>query len=147
MAQDVDAYLEALPEDRRATLRAIRTLILANLPDGYQESMTWRMPTYEVPLERFPDTYNGKPLMYAAFASQKRHLSLHLMCLSQTDVTGSDFREAFEAQMGRPPDMGVGCLRFRTLDELPLELIATVIGSVDVDTFVELARSARSDRR
>lgn len=69
------------------------------------------------------------------------------MGLSQIDVGGSDFRTAFEAEMGRPPDMGVGCLRFRTLEELPLELTGSVIGSVDVDTFVELATAARSGRR
>jgi hypothetical protein len=147
VANDVDAYLEALPEDRRATLQAVRALILANLPSGYQESMTWRMPSYEVPLERYPDTYNGKPLMYAGFASQKRYLSLYLNSVYQSAQAGLDFREAFEAKMGRPPNMGASCLRFRTLDELPLELIGTVIGSVDVDTFVELARTARSARR
>jgi hypothetical protein len=147
VADDVEAYLEALPEDRSASLRAVRALILANLPNGYQESMTWGMPSYEVPLERYPDTYNGKPLMYAAFASQKRYLTLHLMGLSEIDIDGSDFRTAFEAKMGRPPNMGVGCVRFRTLDELPLDLIGTVIGSVEVDAFVELARTARTDRR
>ena len=147
MANAVDAYLEALPGDRRETLRAIRALILANLPSGYQESMTWGMPTYEVPLERYPDTYNGKPLMYIAFASQKRYLTLHLMGLSEIDVGGSDFQTAFEAEMGRPPNMGVGCVRFRTLDDLPLELIGRVIGSVDVHTFVESAKAARSGRR
>lgn len=147
MANDVEGYLEALPEDRREALLAVRAVIVANLPSGYQESMTWGMPTYEVPFATYPDTYNGKPFMYAAFADQKRYMSLYLMGVYQTAATGLRFREAFEAEMGRPPDMGKSCLRFRTLDELPLDLIGTVIGSVDVDTFVELAKAARSTRR
>jgi hypothetical protein len=36
------------------------------------------MITYEIPLERFGDTYNGKPLMYAALASQKNHMAIYL---------------------------------------------------------------------
>jgi len=31
-----------------------------------------------VPLERFPDTYDGQPLGLAALASQKNYMSLYL---------------------------------------------------------------------
>ena len=65
-AKTVEEYLASLPEDRRAALEAVRGKILENLPDGYDEVMNWGMITYEVPLETCPDTYNGKPLMYAA---------------------------------------------------------------------------------
>ena len=34
-------------------------MILANLPDGYEEAMNWGMITYQVPLETYPDTYNS----------------------------------------------------------------------------------------
>ncbi|HLF04101.1 MAG TPA: DUF1801 domain-containing protein, partial [Dehalococcoidia bacterium] len=66
-----EAYLDALPQERRAVIAAVRRVILENLPPGYQESMNWGMICYEVPLERFPKTYNKQPLMYAALASQK----------------------------------------------------------------------------
>ncbi|NIR35130.1 MAG: DUF1801 domain-containing protein, partial [Actinobacteria bacterium] len=42
--------------------------MLDNLPDGYEEAMGWGMISYEIPLSRYPDTYNGKPLAYAALA-------------------------------------------------------------------------------
>jgi hypothetical protein len=31
-----------------------------------------------VPLEVYPDTYNKKPMMYAALASQKNHMAVYL---------------------------------------------------------------------
>ena len=113
VSETVEGYLASLPDDRRAALEQVRETILANLPAGYEESMTWRMPTYEVPLATYPETHNGRPLMYAAFASQKRYMTVHLMGLDATSDPGRSFRQAYEERVGRPPDMGVGCVRFR----------------------------------
>jgi hypothetical protein len=38
--------------------------------------MNWGMISWEVPLERYSDTYNGQPLSYAALAAQKSHTAL-----------------------------------------------------------------------
>ena len=74
-AKTVGEYLAELPEDRRAEIAIVRKVILANLPDGYQEMMQFDMIGYVVPLERYPVTYNGQPLMFAALASQKNYMS------------------------------------------------------------------------
>ena len=49
-ASTVDDYLDQLPEDRQADMRALRDLILEHLPEGYEEAMNWGMITYQVPL-------------------------------------------------------------------------------------------------
>jgi uncharacterized protein YdhG (YjbR/CyaY superfamily) len=77
-ASTVDEYLAELPEDRRKAIQAVRQVIRDNLPKGYEEVMNWGMITYQVPLEIFPLTYNGKPLLYAALASQKNHMAVYL---------------------------------------------------------------------
>jgi hypothetical protein len=61
----VAEYLAGLPEERRSAMEAVRKLVRRNLPPGYRETLAWGGITYEVPLERYPDTYNGKPLAYA----------------------------------------------------------------------------------
>lgn len=61
-ASSVAEYLNELPEDRRGVVSRVRDVILWNLPEGYQEAMNWGMISYEVPLDRYPDTYNEKPL-------------------------------------------------------------------------------------
>ena len=61
-AATVDAYLDELPDDRRAAIAAVRAVILEHLPQGFEEGMQYGMIGYYVPLERFPDTYNGQPL-------------------------------------------------------------------------------------
>ena len=42
-ATTVDACLAELPEERRATIEAVRKVILDNLDDSYAESMAYGM--------------------------------------------------------------------------------------------------------
>ena len=87
-AATVNEYLASLPPERRRAIEAVREVILANLPDGYEEAMNWGMITYQVPLETFPDTYNGKPLMYAALANQKNHMAVYLTAVYAQEERG-----------------------------------------------------------
>jgi hypothetical protein len=77
-AAEVRKYIEGLPEPRRSAIAAVRDVVARNLPAGYQEEVGFGMITYVVPLSVHPDTYNKKPLMYAALASQKGHMALYL---------------------------------------------------------------------
>lgn len=136
-AATVEDYLAELPEDRREAIEDIRSVILANLPEGFVEAMNWGMIAYEVPLEVFPDTYNGEPLMYAALASQKRHMVVYLSAIYADPVLDDWFRESYAAT-GKKMDIGKSCVRFRSIDSVPLELIGQAVGKVSLDDFVEL---------
>ena len=94
-ARTVDAYLEALPEDRKHAIGTVRQMILDHLPDGYEETMNWGMISYEVPLSTCPKTYNGKPLLYAALASQKNHMAVYLSAIYSSDERRVEFEEAW----------------------------------------------------
>ena len=148
-ATTVEEYLASLPPERRGALETVRAEILANLPDGYEEAMNWGMITYQVPLDRFPDTYNGEPLMYAGLASQKNHMAVYLIAVYADEETREEFVAAYR-ETGKRMDMGKSCVRFRRLEDLPLELIGKTIGEVEVDTFVtetEAARQAYKKRK
>lgn len=142
-AAPADDYLAALEPDRRAVLSVVVDLVRRALPPGYEESVAHGMPTWSVPLARLPQTYNGEPLPYVAVAAQKRHSSVHLMGLYASAEQDLDFRRRWTAS-GRRLDMGKSCLRFRTLDDLDLDLLAEAIASTGVDDYVALYESARS---
>ena len=147
-APTVSAYLKSLPPDRRAALRAVRTAIRKHLPAGYKEAMNWGMITYQVPLRTFPDTYNGQPLMYAALASQKNYMVVYLTGIYTSPARYEAFKKAYKAT-GKRWDVGKSCVRFRALDDLPLELISATIASMPVDAFVKqftIGRATRSKR-
>lgn len=143
--QNVDEYLHELPEDRREMVGAVRTVILRNLAPGFEETINWGMICYEVPLSICPDTYNGQPLMYAALASQKRHLAVYLTGMYMNATHRDEFVEAYR-RTGKQLDMGKSCLRFRSLDALPLDLLGKAIALYDVKTFVEEMQQGRSQR-
>jgi len=144
-ATTVQQYLDELPEDRRSDIEDVRDMILENLPNGYVEEMRWGMITFEVPLSTYPETYNGKPLMFAALAAQKRHLSLYLT--NAAFVQGGE--EAFKANYlatGKKLDMGRSCVRFKKADDLAMDVIAASIRDMPVDVFIEEYEASRAPR-
>lgn len=142
-AATIEQYLEELSDDRREAISAVRDTIVENLPDGYEETMNWGMITYAVPLETYPDTYNGQPLLMVALASQKNYMSLYLMAVYADDDRTKDFVKRYKAT-GKRLDMGKSCVRFRKLGDLPLDLIAETVGAVDVDGFIRAYGRSRS---
>lgn len=141
-AVTVEEYLRELPQERADALRAVRQVILDHLPPGYVETMNWGMICYEVPLARCPDTYNKQPLMFAGLASQKRHMGLYLMCVYSHQGSRAEFEEKFRAS-GKKLDMGKSCVRFRKLEDLPLEVVGETIAATSVEEYIQLYRDSR----
>ena len=129
MAATVEEYLESLPEDRRAAISAVREVILANLPEGYVECMTYGMIGYVVPHSLYPKGYHCDPKMPLPFAnlgSQKNHMAIYLMCVYGDPATEQSFRKAWLAT-GKKLDMGKACVRFKKIEDVPLYVIGQVI--------------------
>ena len=135
-ATTVEAYLAELAPEAREVISKVRSVVLENLPQGFVEVMNWGMITYEVPLSVFPNTYNKKPLMYAALAAQKNHYALYLTAVYQDDNKLKKLQGDFAAA-GKKLDMGKSCVRFRKLENLPLEIIGDLIASISMEDFVK----------
>ncbi|HYD52300.1 MAG TPA: DUF1801 domain-containing protein [Gemmatimonadaceae bacterium] len=142
-ATSVEAYLRELPEERRAVVSRVRELVREHLPAGYSEAMGWGMITYGVPLERFPDTYNGQPLCYIGLAAQKNHFSLYLMGAYTKSAVDAELRSGF-ARAGKPLDKGQSCVRFKRLDELPFDVLARAIAAIAPEELMALHAAAHS---
>ena len=141
-AKTVQEYLSELPDHRLEAIEAVRDVILENLPEGFEEAMNWGMITYQVPLSRYPNTYNKKPLMMAALASQKNHMAVYLTGVYADSESRAGFTDAYR-ETGKRMDMGQSCVRFRKLDDLPLDLVGKAIAEYSVDEFIEVSERAR----
>jgi len=149
-AKTVIAYLKELPPERRAAISAVRNVILDNLPSGYEETMGYGMIGYVVPHRLYPKGYHrdpAKPLPFANLASQKNYMSFYLMSLYGPL---EEWFRADYAKTGKKLDMGKCCVRFKSLDDLPLDLIGRLIAMVPVDEYIvyydavlEATRAAR----
>jgi hypothetical protein len=141
-AATVSEYLESLPPERRRVVAAVRRMIRSHLPKGYREAMGFGMITYGIPLSRFPETYNGRPLMYVALAAQKHNYSLYLTGIYMEQARAERLRAAF-SRAGKRVDMGKSCIRFRTLDDLEMTAIAAEIGSTTPEEFIRRHQASR----
>jgi hypothetical protein len=141
-AETVEQYLQELPEDRRAVVSTVRDLVVRNLPAGYREMMSFGMIVWGIPLEEYPDTYNRQPLGYAALAAQKNYYALYVMTPYQDPAQEQWLRDEFE-KAGKKLDMGKSCLRFKKLEDLPLDVIGRLIASTPPREYITLYENAR----
>ena len=122
----------------------MRAFILEHLPSGYVETMAWGMICYLIPLARYSGTYNGHPLCYIGLAAQKNNYTIYLtgpyMLGEEND---RKFRAAFVAA-GKRIDMGKGCLHFKRVDDLALEVLGESIAGVTVDFFIRQYEKVRA---
>ena len=147
-AKSIQEYLAEIPPERREAIEEVRETILKNLPEGFEEVINWGMITYQVPLEIYPDTYNKKPLMYAALANQKNHMAVYLTGIYMDEKLNQQFEEKYK-QTGTRYDVGKSCVRFRKLEDLPLPLIGESIQAVEMDEFIKRTKglSARKVKK
>jgi len=140
-----DAYLEALPADRRELVGAIREVIRANLPAGYAEGMQYGMIGYFVPHALYPAGYHcdpAQPLPFAGIGSQKSHVGLYLFCVYLDPALTAWFTDAWRAA-GKKLDMGKSCVRVKKLEDVPLGVIGELVRRVPVAAFVEHYEASR----
>jgi uncharacterized protein YdhG (YjbR/CyaY superfamily) len=145
-AGNVSEYLAGLPKERRSAVEAVRKVVRRHLPQGYRETVGWAGITYEVPLQRYPDTYNGKPLPYVCLAAQKNYCALYPMGICQVPAQAAKLKAAFKAA-GKKADMSKSCIRFRTPDDLPLETIGELIAGTTVEAFIAQYEASRKSRK
>lgn len=141
-AATVEDYLAELPEDRREAISAVRDVVNANLPAGYREAMAFGMIGWGIPLEDYPNTYNGQPLGIAALASQKNHMALYLMGLYSNGPEEAWFHQQY-ADRGLKLDMGKSCVRFKRLDQVPLDVVGQVIAKIPPEVYIARYEQAR----
>jgi len=145
-APTVTEYLASLPEDRRATVKAVRKLVRAHLARGFVEQMQHGMISWVIPLSRYPETYNGQALPVVCLASQKNHLSLYLLCAYSDPAERKRF-EASYARAGKRLDMGQSCVRFKRREDLADDAIAAALERASVDDFIARYERSRTKAR
>jgi len=140
--QSPDEYIEALPEDRKAAISAVRSVILANLPAGYEETVQHGMLSYVIPLAVYPVTYNKLPLLFAGLASQKNYMTVHLMNIYGDPADEEWFVQRYKAT-GKKLNMGKSCVRFKTIDDLPINLIGEAVARTPVESYIKIYEDSR----
>jgi hypothetical protein len=134
-ASSVNSYLAGLAADQRKVLSVVRATIRKNLPSGYEEVLQGKFISYVVPLSRFPKTYNGQPLWYVSLVMQKNYYALHMVALYGSPKELAKIQAGFK-KAGRKLDMGKACIRFKKLEDLPLDVIGESVAGIPLEDYI-----------
>lgn len=152
-ATTVAAYLDALAPERRELVVAILGVIRDNLDPAFAEGMQYGMPAFFLPHSVYPAGYHcdsSQPLPFASVAATKGGASIYLFCVYTDEAVKQEMVDAWKAT-GLRLDMGKSCIRVRSLDKVPLEVIGTTIAGISAEDFVAayergLPKGARKGR-
>lgn len=145
-ATTVQDYLAELPEDRRHIVGTLRQTIIDNLDPVYEEGMGYGMMGWSIPHSVFPAGYHcnpKQPLPFAGLASQKNYVSLYLMGLyvgCEGDADSDEvtwFKGAWAASGKKKLDLGKSCIKFKKLDDIPLDVIGESIRRMPAQKYIE----------
>ncbi len=112
----IDEYLQTLPKDRREAIETVRKTVKKSLPKGYEEAFNFGMISWQVPLYL---------CNVCAIPSLKKQVA-------------AGFKAA-----GKKLDMGKSCIRFKKVEDLPLDVIGQAIAATPMKSFVEHAKKSR----
>jgi hypothetical protein len=136
----VDEYLQSLSLAQRDNVLKLRDVVLQNIDGHIEEGMQYGMLSYYVPKTVFPSGYHcdpKQPLPYLAIAARASGCSLHAMCLyiPEDSPLPAWFATAWKAA-GKKLDMGKACVRFKNIDDVPLDVVAELIRRIPGETFL-----------
>jgi hypothetical protein len=87
---------------------------------------------------------------FAALSGERKKMSLHLFCV-YVDPDAKERLVRDWTAAGHKLDMGASCVRFKKIEDVPLDVVGALIASLPVDHFLEcyeasVPQSARSKR-
>ena len=145
----VKGYLEELPEERVESFNKLRTIILKNIPKGFEECISYGMIGYVVPHTLYPKGYHCDPklpLPFVALGSQKNFIALHHMGIYGNATLLKWFVNEYPKHSKAKLDMGKGCIRFKKMDDIPYKLIGELMKKVKVKDYISKHEEALNSR-
>lgn len=136
-----EEYIKQLPSERKEALSKLREIILQNLPDGFEEQMSYGMLGYVVPHSKYPAGYHCSPelpLPFLSIASQKNFVAVYHMGIYADQKLYDWFVKEYPKHCKRKLDMGKSCIRFKYMDDIPYELIGELTTKMTVDDWISL---------
>lgn len=140
-ANNVEEYYSNIPEERETAMNKLRQTISDSLPEGFEESLSYGMPGWEVPHSIYPDGYHCKteePLPFMGLASQKNSINFYHMGMYANPSLLEWFVNEYPKHCIRKLDMGKSCVRFKKIEEIPYDLIAELCHKMTPKEWIEI---------
>ncbi|MGB3366661.1 MAG: DUF1801 domain-containing protein [Acidaminobacteraceae bacterium] len=146
-AKTIDEYIEKVPENRKEAFIKLRDVIKANIPDGFEETMSYGMIGYVVPHSIYPDGYHcdpSLPLPFINIGIQKNFIGVYHSGIYAVSELEKWFRSEYAKRCKYKIDMGKSCIRLKKNDDIPYELIAELVRRISLDEWISIYGKATS---
>lgn len=143
-ATTVEDYISKIPEERQEIIRQMIDIINTNLPKGFENITSYGMLGWAVPLKDYPAGYHcapGTPLPFINLASQKNFIALYHMGIYAIPDLLNWFVEEYPKHSKRKLDMGKSCIRFKKIDDIPMDLIAELCQKMTANDWINCYES------
>ena len=143
-AISVQQYIDELPEDRKLAMQKLRKIIEENLPNGFEEVMSYGMIGYVIPHKMYPAGYHCDPKLPLGFvniASQKNFIAMYHMGIYANKKLYDWFVAEYPIHCKTKLDMGKSCIRFNKMDDIPYELIGELLSKISPKEWIEMYES------
>ncbi len=140
-ANSPEEYIQQLPQERKDVVSKLRKTILQNLPEGFEEQMSYGMLGYVVPHSIYPSGYHCAPqlpLPFMNLASQRNFVAVYHMGMYTDEKLYNWFLKEYPKHCKRKLDIGKSCIRFKYLDDIPYDLIGELSARMTVDAWISL---------
>ncbi len=149
-AKTPDEYISKLPDDRKAAVSKLRETVKKNIPNGFEECISYKMIGYVVPHSIYQDGYHCDPklpLPFINIASQKNFVALYHSGIYADRTLLDWFVKEYPKHIKTKLDMGKSCIRFKKMEHIPYELIAELCQKVTVDSWIALYEKNIKNRK
>ena len=140
-ASTLEEYLTQVPEERKESFKKLFETISENLPDGFQQEITYGMIGWNISLETYPAGYHctpNTPLPFINLASQKNFIAIYHMGIYADPELLNWFVGEFPKHSSRKLDMGKSCIRFKKAADIPFDLIAELCQKMTPEDWISL---------
>ncbi len=137
----VKEILANVPEDRKEAFNKLHTIIVKNLPKGFEAGISYGGLGYVVPHTLYPAGYHCKPsepLPFAGIASQKNSINFYHMGIYSNPQLLNWFVSEYPKHSKQKLDMGKSCVRFKKPEDIPYELIGELMKKMSVKEWVDI---------
>lgn len=136
-----EEYINSLADDRKEAITKLRGIINENIPQGFEETISYGMLGFVVPHSIYPKGYHvdsSLPLPFINIASQKSHIAIYHMGLyankNLLDWFVSEYTKLGMVKL----NMGKSCIRFKKIEHIPFDLIAKLMTKMTPEQWIEI---------
>lgn len=124
-------YLATMPPERRAEVEKVWGVVRENIPAGYVEEIGPKFISYKASDDS-----------YVALANWKNYISLYLMPLYVFPELKAKLDKS-----EKPLKCGKSCINFKRAEDLPLDILAEIVGATDTDSYRKRVREAKNQHK